>query len=1255
MWLVDQPAVSVATVLPVTAVILFWNFSLVADNSLRSVRLTVNNVCLSAEAAGGHLGQRGLLCVAHLPLDLKNGVPFILRRKPRMTKLGAIDFNDCILDALRDDRLIVFAGAGVSMGPPSNLASFWELTSDIARGTGLAPSEPLDRFLGQLHHSNVAVHERAAQLLSPAGSAPNALHHDLLRLFRTADRVRLVTTNFDLHFETASNTLFGAVPDVYRAPALPLGADFSGIVHVHGALPRARDLVLTDADFGRAYLTEGWARRFLVDVFRRYTVLFVGYRHNDVVMNYLARALPAGSIAGRFALTDEDGRWELLGITPIHFTKGAGADPYKDLYDGVQRLAERTTRGALDWQSRLAEMGGRAPPADEEAISEVEQALREVHTTRFLLNVVRDPEWLRWLNGRNYLDALFGTADLGERDMLLSGWLAQHFAIEHPDEVFETVAAHGLRLSPALWWSIGRELGVMREKPLEESALKRWATILLASAPANADHHVLMWLAERCADQGCIELTLTVFMAMSEHRLSVKPGFAWPDDEVSERRRLDAECPLRADHWSLNEVWTKHLRPSMARVAQPLLSGVALRLEEMHGELTAWDKATPEWDSVSYGRSAIEPHDQDQYPEAIDVLVDAARDALEWLAANSPALLGAWIERMVTSDVPLLRRLAIHAITVHPERSPDERLKWLLDRIGLNGLPEHHEVHRAVALSYAAAADPVRRAVVDAILAYTLPAFEDWPAEKQTARSHFDWLSWLLQAKPDCALAGAGLAQITAQYPDWRPSDHPDLTHWTGSAGWVGSESPWSVEQLLAREPRDQLNDLLSFKGNRFDGPSREGLLANSREACKQNASWAFALGQALADEALWSSDLWPALIQGQQESELSAEGWRNLLTLISNPELKSAHAYDIAKLLYALVRDRGKPFALDLLDQANAIALPIWQAVEANDQDEEIDDWPSRAINRPAGVFVEFWIAGLSLLVRGKTGAERVMPENYRDWFTLVVQDATSKGGMGRSLLTSQTAFLFALDEAWTRQHVIPLFSDPDRQKFAQAWDGFLAWGRLYPALVDALLSAFVAAMPRLAADLNDRRRRFIEFYTALAAFHISDPTQHLLTALFKHGSLEDRLVFASHLGYFLRQMQQPAKQQLWNDWLCHYWQDRLQGVLASLDETEIRKMLEWLPNLGDAFPDAVALAVRCPMIKIEHSHVLYDLRESDLVTRFPTETAELLIYLAGCTVDYHVDHLAKIEARLPLIPAQVRSRLDEAFARAGVLRAQN
>lgn len=459
-----------------------------------------------------------------------------------MTKFGSIEFDDQILDALRDDSLVVFAGAGVSMGPPSNLPSFWKLACDIAQGSGKSPSMPLDRFLGELHLANVKVHERAAHFLSLPESAPNALHRDLLRLFRTVDRVRLVTTNFDTHFETAANELFDNVPDVFKAPALPLGNDFSGIVHVHGALPIAKHLVLTDADFGRAYLTEGWARRFLVDVFRKYTVLFVGYSHNDVVMNYLARALPPASVAGRFALTEEVGNWELLGIKPIRFVLGEDKDTFKELYDGVHRFADRMSRGVLDWQSSLAQLGGRIPTIDPEVISELEQALREVYTTRFLLDIARGPKWILWLNGRKYLDKLFVDVDLSERDQLLVDWMARHFVIQHPQVVVELVAAHGLRMNPGLWREIGRKLGASAEKQLGEDDLKCLVTVMLECAPANADRFVLMWLAERCATHGCLELALKAFMAMCQYRFDIQSGIASPEDEDNERRKLVAQC-----------------------------------------------------------------------------------------------------------------------------------------------------------------------------------------------------------------------------------------------------------------------------------------------------------------------------------------------------------------------------------------------------------------------------------------------------------------------------------------------------------------------------------------------------------------------------------------------------------------------------------------------------------------------------------------------------------------------------------------
>ncbi|TCO75749.1 DUF4020 domain-containing protein [Chromatocurvus halotolerans] len=1169
-----------------------------------------------------------------------------------MTILGAVEFDDKVFDALRYHRLVVFAGAGVSRAPPSSLPGFWELAERIANGTGLAPSEPLDRFLGQLDHKKVAVHARAAEILLQPESEPSPLHTDLVRLFGTSDRIKLVTTNFDLHFEAAAARLFSMEPRAFSAPALPRGSDFSGIVHIHGALPFSSELVLTDADFGRAYLTEGWARRFLVDLFRQYTVLFVGYRHDDVAMNYLARALPAEGVAGRFALTEELDKWDLLGITPIKFVKHAGAEPFRELYDAVHRLAERSSRGALDWESRLAELGSRAPPADPEAIGEIEEALRETHMTRFLLNAARDPEWLKWLNGRNYFDRLFQAADLGEHDHLFVEWIGRHFALAHPIDVFDILMTHGLRLNRMFWWRICRELSVKNDTPIDVSSIKRWITILLASAPDQADPHALMWLAERCASVNLHELTLKTFMAMAEHQLRVTPGFIWRDDQMKERPPpVHVECPLRSGHWPLNEVWVQHLEPYQAEIAEQLLSAIVRRSEEIYSELSAWGAASREWDPESARRSAIEAHEQDEYAEASDVLINAARSALESISKNFPNRLQSWMDWLVASDAPMLRRLAVHALTVDSTRNPEERLQWIIEKADLRGHPEHHEIHRAIANDYSIASDQAREAIVDEVMSYILPESQDPASEEQTDRWKFEWLSWLVEAKPDCHFASAALSPLQAKHPEWRSRDHLDFTHWTGGAEWVGMESPMSQEQLLAGQPTDQLDELLSFKGNGFGGPSRQGLLSSVREACKQRASWGFALAAALTDRSNWKSDLWPALIRGLEESDLEMDGWRDLLAFGATPALQSSYADELASMLFALVRDGGKPFAGDLLEEANAMALPLWRSLEPIEQ-EEVDNWLSIAINRPAGIIVEFLITGLSMLVDGKTKEDRSMPESYSRCFTQIVRDTTTNGGLGRSILASQTAFLFGLNQAWTLDHIIPLFSSSDAQRLAQAWDGFLVWGRLYPALVEVLTPAFVEAISRYALDKEESRRHFIGYYTNLAVIQVSDPTQQLLPELFRKGSLRDRIEFASNVGRFLRQMQEAQTRQLWDSWLRRYWQGRLQGVLAVLEDAEAKKMFEWVPSLGGAFPEAVALVIQHNPIRMEHSHAVFELRSSALVLDFPNETAELLIYLAGCVTGYQLRELAEIEARLPAIPDEQRERLKEAFALAGVER---
>jgi len=56
---------------------------------------------------------------------------------------------------------------------------------------------------------------------------------------------------------------------------------------------------------------------------------------------------------------------------------------------------------------------------------------------------------------------------------------------------------------------------------------------------------------------------------------------------------------------------------------------------------------------------------------------------------------------------------------------------------------------------------------------------------------------------------------------------------------------------------------------------------------------------------------------------------------------------------------------------------------------------------------------------------------------------------------------------------------------------------------------------------------------------------------------------------------------------------------------------MLEWLPNLGTFFPEAVNIAIRMPHTFLHHCMVVFELGESDLVLRYPEAVAKLLIYL--------------------------------------------
>lgn len=290
-----------------------------------------------------------------------------------------------LIQAHEEGRVVFFCGAGISY--PAKLPGFNGLVDRIYDDIGetrtalersALKAGKYDTAIGLLE-ARIAPDGRGRGLVRAAVSRiltaavvstqSTATHAALLTLAHSrGGQTRLVTTNFDRLFEEVIQR-DKIHANVLHAPLLPVPKNrWDGLVYLHGLLmptPSARDfdrLVLSSGDFGLAYLTERWAARFVSELFRNYTVCFVGYSINDPVLRYMMDALAADRLLGEsppemFAFgshakgreDEQETEWCAKNVTPIlyrehhnhfylHRTLQAWASTYRDGVGGKEQL-----------------------------------------------------------------------------------------------------------------------------------------------------------------------------------------------------------------------------------------------------------------------------------------------------------------------------------------------------------------------------------------------------------------------------------------------------------------------------------------------------------------------------------------------------------------------------------------------------------------------------------------------------------------------------------------------------------------------------------------------------------------------------------------------------------------------------------------------------------------------------------------------------------------------------------------------------
>jgi hypothetical protein len=224
---------------------------------------------------------------------------------------------DSLLDRRDQGRVVFLCGAGVSFN--AGMPTFLDLTRHVVEFFDPPessqvtvsfqpwkdkefeePKIPLDQVFQLLYqeYGREDVNAKVVERLRLGGSDKDKSHeHQLIaRVSSNQEGMpQVVTTNFDRLFEHA---LGEKTDTVYEPPALPnidLGMSLSGITYLHGRLhekiEKSHSYVLSSADFGRAYLSEGWATNFIQSLLKTYTVVLVGYQAEDPPVKYLLQGL----------------------------------------------------------------------------------------------------------------------------------------------------------------------------------------------------------------------------------------------------------------------------------------------------------------------------------------------------------------------------------------------------------------------------------------------------------------------------------------------------------------------------------------------------------------------------------------------------------------------------------------------------------------------------------------------------------------------------------------------------------------------------------------------------------------------------------------------------------------------------------------------------------------------------------------------------------------------------------------------------
>ncbi|MFE4081792.1 SIR2 family protein [Paenarthrobacter sp. YIM B13468] len=1061
-----------------------------------------------------------------------------------------------LLDAHEAGRLVLFVGAGVSMGAPTNLPNFTRLLTDVADDFGVDISSAAgseDVIFGQLDDDpQQDVHTMVQRHILRAKEG-NELHAALGRLAAAGPAPKIVTTNYDRFLSIAVEKA-GTVLDEFRAPALPMGDDFDGIVYLHGSVDQnPLRLVLTDKDFGRGYLSDAWAARFLERMFHQYVVCFIGYSHRDLVLSYLARGLRPGS--KRYAFTSEavsdHARWTSLGILPVSYTDTDNS--HRQLLSAVQDWGEWAASGLLLKHERVREMAANQPTGIPDEDDLLEKALDDDALARAFCATATGRDWLDWIVSKNAFRRLTDASQTAysASQSALANWFAKNFIVSDADSLYALSLLNNLSQPPShtLWSAICAEITDVPERRDWSTPWIFWLVDTPTTNPGNKLEGLAMLLAEAKS------LSTSDVLFVLEELLKPRP-------RTTPRRLGDGtEYVVELSYSWIDSIKDRLLERAseassateLLRILESTLRGLFLRNRSVSGS---------DYDTWTFGRRSIEDSPQNGIDETADLVIDLARECTSFLIATQDRGLESSLNRWAASGVPLLRRLAIFGWRHRLDVTETKKIQWLLDQRDQRLLFDpllRFESLRLIRDALSQASQSTRSRLVRAVLKGSQPERHHRDYEV------YDLLVWLVRLDPSLAKAADTLAAMKEAYPDLAESPYVELDENDGGYKWVKveQEHPWSEEhlhELINSDATAAANEILGYLANTsyidryVSGVTQQVAAVVSRWPNDGFRLWDHALPQRM---------FIASIMQGWAGSAADVVLAERIISTVSSLDLKE-FGRDVASLLSPRAGNQTAGPPWPALPQARALAISTWSRLGLSPSTKA--DPFSTALNSADGLLADFWIETIRHDWRLHKDDWNGIEEESREALEAMCAFDVVQKSSAWAVLVRHLRFLHTADPRWTIARMLPLFRWDSSPVAASAWTVLIQTTSMDQALLDDGLKPELLATVQWLEDLPEATRLRLATLCASITIH-SLWSAHTKLDWILDLTRASTPEYCARLIRSIRQQLTEAKQEVisksWNDWMKPYFAARAEGRPRTVDQEEASALAEWVEVL--------------------------------------------------------------------------------------------